>query len=47
MTLWHITTVHELPDLCGTSWNINDPLCKLATQWGENGSQQEWGGGQL
>lgn len=25
-------TVHELLDLYGALWNINDPLCKLATQ---------------
>lgn len=31
LALWHIMTVHELPDLYGTSWNINYLLCRLAT----------------
>lgn len=31
MALWHIMTVHELPDFYGTLWNINYLLCKLAT----------------
>lgn len=50
--LWPIRTVHELPDLCGTWWNINSlfaPWQHLLSQqerWerGEIESQEGWGG---